>query len=60
MCRKWWDVLAANFESACRVATDNFSLIIEKYPRAGVEQWIGIFEAEGKRLRLFGMLDPEG
>jgi hypothetical protein len=38
---------------------DGFTLTMEKYPHAGVEQWIGIFEAKGKRLRLFGMLDPE-
>lgn len=38
---------------------DGFTLTMEKYPHAGAEQWVGIFEAKGKKLRLFGMLDPD-
>lgn len=33
-----------------------FSLTMERYTLAGAEQWIGIFEAEGKRLEVFGTL----
>lgn len=58
-CRKgFYDM--SDFETAVERELGNFKLTMEKYPHAGVEQWIGIFEAEGKKLRLFGMLDPNG
>ena len=50
----------ADFHNAKEREIDTFTLTMEKYPHAGVEQWIGVFESEGKKLRLFGMLDPEG
>lgn len=33
-----------------------FSLTMERYPHAGLEQWIGMFDAEGKKMRVFGTL----
>lgn len=33
-----------------------FSLTMERYPHAGFEQWIGIFESEGRKMRVFGTL----
>lgn len=33
-----------------------FGLTMERYAQAGFEQWIGVFEAEGKKMRVFGML----
>lgn len=37
-----------------------FSLTMERYSNAGFEQWIGVFEATGKKMRVFGMLvEPE-
>jgi len=56
--RKGWYHLEDS-DYAKKRELDRFTLTMEKYPHAGVEQWIGIFEAEGKRLRLFGMLDPD-
>ncbi len=49
----------ADFHNAKEHEIDGFTLTMEKYPHAGVEQWVGIFAAKGKQLRLFGMLDPE-
>ncbi|MDD3028848.1 MAG: hypothetical protein PHS57_01000 [Alphaproteobacteria bacterium] len=44
----------------CFVAQKNnvkgFNLTMERYSNAGFEQWIGLFEAEGKKMRVFGML----
>jgi len=56
--RKGWYHLE-DFQGTKEREIDGFTLTMEKYPHACVEQWIGIFEAEGKKLRLFGMLDPE-
>ncbi len=33
-----------------------FALTMERYPHAGFEQWIGVFEADAKRMRAFGTL----
>ena len=57
-CRKGFYEMQ-DFETAIERGVEDFSLTMENYPHAGVEQWIGIFEAKGKKLRLFGMLDPE-
>ncbi len=56
--RKGWYHLE-DFSDAEKRGIAGFTLTMEKYPHAGVEQWTGVFEAEGKRLELFGMLDPE-
>jgi hypothetical protein len=56
--RKGWYHLE-DFSDAQTRGIAEFTLTMEKYPHADAEQWIGIFEAEGKKLRLFGMLDPQ-
>lgn len=48
----------ADFEYACRAAVDDFTLTVEKSTQAGAEQWVGLFEAKGKTLRLLGTLEP--
>lgn len=57
-CRKGFYEMQ-DFEVAVERGIGNFALTMEKYPDAGFEQWIGIFEADGKKLRLFGMLYEE-
>lgn len=47
-----------NFSDAKKREIDGFSLTMEKYPHAGQEQWIGVFEAAGKKLKIFGGLEP--
>lgn len=45
-----------NFSLADRNGVKGFSLTMERYPHAGFEQWIGVFEAEAKRMKVFGTL----
>ena len=57
-CRKgFYDM--ADFTTAVERGVGEFKLTMEKHPHASVEQWIGIFENKNKKLRLFGMLNPE-
>ncbi len=58
LCRKGFYELK-DFHEADKRGLAGFTLVMEKYPHAGVEQWIGVFEEGNKKLRLFGMLDPE-
>lgn len=55
--RKGWFHLE-DFEYAKRAGVEMFTVMMERYPHAGAEQWIGLFKAKGRCLRLFGILEP--
>ena len=48
-----------DFQASKERGIADFTLILEKYPNAGVEQWTGFFETEGKRLKVLGMLEKD-
>lgn len=47
----------ADFQTSKESGIANFTLILAKQPNAGIEQWAGIFETEGKNLKVLGMLE---
>lgn len=47
----------ADFITAQQRCVTRFTLIIAKTNAAEVEQWTGIFEAEGKCLKVLGILE---
>lgn len=46
-----------NFQTSKERGIADFTLILEKYPNVGVEQWTGFFETEGKSLKVLGTLE---
>lgn len=49
----------ADFITAQQRGVTGFTLILAKTDAAEVEQWKGIFEAEGKCLKVLGMLEKD-
>jgi hypothetical protein len=49
----------ADFITAQQLGVTGFTLILAKTDAAKAEQWTGIFEAEGKALRVLGMLEKD-
>jgi len=56
---KGWYQLLDGFFLAKKNKIKGYSLTMERYPHAGAEQWIGVFEAEGKSMKVFGTLEPD-
>lgn len=46
-----------DFQRSRERGISNFTLIIERFPNADIEQWTGVFEANGKKLRILGILE---
>lgn len=47
----------ADFITAQQRGVTNFTLILAKTKSTEAEQWTGIFEAEGKILKVLGMIE---
>jgi len=53
----WYDL--SDFRYAEEKGISGFNVMLERYPDAGFEQWIGVFESSGKKMRVFGTLSPD-
>ncbi len=46
-----------DFQASKKHGVGHFTLTLEKQANPRVEQWRGVFEAEGKSLKVLGMLE---